>query len=104
MDENQNIDITDKSRIPLRRVLGLTTGILLVAGNIIGSGVFKKIAPMSAVLMNRNYILLAWALAGIVSLFGAFTIAGLASLTTESGGIYEYLRITFGNFFSFLYG
>ena len=35
---------------------------------------------------------------------GAFTIAGLSNLTTESGGVYEYLRISFGDFVSFLYG
>lgn len=97
-------EITDQSKIPLRRVLGLTTGVLIVASTIIGSGVFKKIAPMSAVLMNKNYILLAWALAGIISIFGAFTMAGMATMTTESGGIYEYLRLSFGNLFSFLYG
>jgi APA family basic amino acid/polyamine antiporter len=85
-------------------VLGLTTGILIVAGTIIGSGVFKKIAPMSAVLMNKEYILLAWTLAGIISIFGAFTMAGMATMTTECGGIYEYLRLSFGNLFSFLYG
>jgi len=94
----------DESKIPLKRSLGLTTGILLVAGILIGSGVFKKIAPMSAALMNKNYILLAWLLAGIISIFSAFSICGLASLTTESGGIYEYLRLSFGNLFSFLYG
>jgi APA family basic amino acid/polyamine antiporter len=94
----------DKSKIPLKRNLGLTTGILMVAGIVIGSGVFKKIAPMSAALMDRNYILLAWLLAGIISLFGAFTIAGLATLTDESGGVYEYLRLAFGNFFSFISG
>jgi len=94
----------DESKIPLKRNLGLTTGILLVAGIIIGSGVFKKIAPMSAGLMDKNYILLAWLLAGIITLFGAFTISGLATLTDESGGIYEYLRLAFGNFFSFLFG
>ena len=102
--DNENIAITDQSKIPLRRVLGLTTGILIVAGTIIGSGVFKKIAPMSAVLMNKEYILLAWTLAGIISIFGAFTMAGMATMTTESGGIYEYLRLSFGNLFSFLYG
>jgi APA family basic amino acid/polyamine antiporter len=94
----------DKSKIPLKRNLSLTTGILMVAGIVIGSGVFKKIAPMSAALMDRNYILLAWLLAGIISLFGAFTIAGLATLTDESGGVYEYLRLAFGNFFSFISG
>ena len=94
----------DESKIPLVRSLGLTTAILIVASTMIGSGVFKKIAPMSAMLMNKDYILLAWALAGIISMFGAFTMAGMATLTTESGGIYEYLRLSFGNFFSFLYG
>jgi len=102
MDIENNI--TDQSKIPLRRVLGLTTGILIVASTIIGSGVFKKITPMSAVLMNKEYILLAWTLAGIVSIFGAFTMAGMATMTSDSGGIYEYLRLSFGNLFSFLYG
>ena len=97
-------NIIDETRIPLIRSLGLTTAILMVAGTIIGSGVFKKIAPMSVMLMNENYILLAWILAGIISMFGAFTMAGMATLTNESGGIYEYLRLSFGNLFSFLYG
>lgn len=94
----------DESKIPLKRSLGLTTAILLVAGIIIGSGVFKKIAPMSAALMDKNYILLAWLLAGIITLLGAFNVAGLATMTDESGGIYEYLRLSFGNFFSFISG
>jgi APA family basic amino acid/polyamine antiporter len=90
--------------VRLDRSLGLVTALLIVANLIIGSGAFKKIAPMSAALMDKDYILLAWVLAGIISIFGAFTMAGLASLTTESGGIYEYLRLSFGNLFSFLYG
>lgn len=94
----------DKTKIPLRRVLGLPTGILLVAGIMIGSGVFKKIAPMSAMLMNESYIVTAWIIAGLITMLGAFLIAGLATTTTETGGVYEYLRISVGNFFSFLYG
>lgn len=106
MQNNRVNDDTlmDKTHIPLSRTIGLTTAVLLVAGTLIGSGIFKKIAPMSDLLMNQNYILLAWLLAGIISMFGAFTMSGFAGLTTESGGIYEYLRLTFGNLFSFLYG
>ncbi|MFZ1799667.1 MAG: amino acid permease [Chitinophagaceae bacterium] len=106
MQNNRVKDDTlmDKTHIPLSRTIGLTTAVLLVAGTLIGSGIFKKIAPMSDLLMNQNYILLAWLLAGIISMFGAFTMSGFAGLTTESGGIYEYLRLTFGNLFSFLYG
>ncbi|QNA44550.1 APC family permease [Lacibacter sediminis] len=88
----------------LNRVLGLTTGILLVAGMMIGSGVFKKIVPMAQTGLSETWILLAWAGAGIITMFGAFTLAGLASLTEESGGVYEYLRLSFGNFFSFIFG
>lgn len=88
----------------LKRVLGLGTGILLVAGMMIGSGVFKKIVPMAQTGLSETWILLAWAGAGIITLFGAFTLAGLSSLTEESGGVYEYLRLSFGNFFSFLFG
>ena len=61
----------------LRRVLGLGTGILLVAGMMIGSGVFKKIVPMAQTGLSEPWILFAWAGAGIITLFGAFTLAGL---------------------------
>ena len=97
-------EITDETKIPLKRVLGLTTAILLVAGNIIGTGVFKKIVPMAQTGLSANYILSAWIIAGIITLLGAFTIAGLAKLTTASGGSYEYMRLCFGNFISFLSG
>jgi APA family basic amino acid/polyamine antiporter len=104
MQDEQNIKQTDQTKIPLNRVLGLATGILLVAGMMIGSGVFKKIIPMAQTGLSQNWILGAWIVAGIITMFGAFTISGLATLTEESGGVYEYLRLSFGNFFSFLYG
>lgn len=88
----------------LHRVLGLSTGILLVASSMIGSGVFKKVAPMGAELLDGQDVLLAWLLAGVVSMFGAFSFAGLARMTEEAGGQYEYLRLIYGRFFSFLYG
>ncbi len=97
-------EIKDKTKIPLDRALGLSTGILLVAGIMIGSGVFKKIVPMSQSLMSEPGIIMAWIVAGVITMLGAFTYAGLASMTTESGGIYEYLRLSYGNFAAFLFG
>ncbi|HEY8734455.1 MAG TPA: amino acid permease, partial [Puia sp.] len=94
----------DRTRIPLKRVIGLPTGILLVAGIMIGSGAFKKIAPMSQSLTSEPYILLVWIVAGIISIFGAFTYSGLASMTDQTGGIYEYLRLIYGEFVAFLLG
>jgi basic amino acid/polyamine antiporter, APA family len=94
----------DRTKIPLKRVIGLPTSILLVAGIMIGSGVFKKIAPMSRSLMSEHHILMVWVAAGIISIFGAFLYSGLASLTTETGGTYEYLRLIYGDFIAFLLG
>lgn len=96
--------ITDQTKIPLKRVIGLTTAILLVAGNLIGTGVFKKIVPMAQTGLDVKYIMSAWIVAGIITLFGAFTIAGLSKLTTVSGGSYEYMRLCFGSFLAFLAG
>ncbi len=104
MQEKDTTIITDRTRIPLTRALGLFTGILLVAGCMIGSGVFKKIVPMAQTGLSETWILMAWVIAGIITMFGAFTLSGLASMTEESGGVYEYLRLSFGNFFSFLFG
>ena len=94
----------DRARIPLKRVIGLPTSILLVTGIMIGSGAFKKIAPMSQALMSEPYILLVWISAGLITMFGAFTYAGLSGMTSETGGIYEYLRLIYGDFVAYLLG
>ncbi len=95
---------TAEEKVSLNRALGLTASILLVAGIMIGSGVFKKIAPMARHLWSEPYILWAWVIAGIVTMFGAFTYAGLATTTNRTGGIYEYLRMAFGDFIAFIFG
>ena len=59
---------------------------------------------MAATGLSEYYILAAWIFAGLVTMLGAFSIAGLAKLTTEAGGNVEYLRICYGDFISFLFG
>ncbi len=88
----------------LNKSLGLFTSIMLVAGIMIGSGVFKKIIPMAQTGLSPLWILGAWAMAGIITMLGAFTMSGYAGVTDKSGGVYEYLRLSFGNFYSFLFG
>lgn len=102
--KNVVVQLKDETNISLKRVLGLGTAVLIVAGSMIGTGVFKKIVPMAATGLNEIYILAAWVFAGLISLLGAFTVAGLAKVTTGSGGKYEYLRLCFGNFTGFLFG
>ena len=96
--------MSTSSQPSLHRTLGLFTSTLLVTSLMIGSGVFKKIVPMAQTGLSEGWILMAWTVAGVATLLSAFNLAALACLTEESGGIYEYLRLCFGNFFSFLFG
>ena len=77
---------------------------MVVICSMIGSGIFKKVAPMAGTLYSSNLILLCWLLAGIITLFGAISYSGLSRINKEAGGEYQYLKIIFGKFFSFLYG
>jgi APA family basic amino acid/polyamine antiporter len=70
----------------------------------IGSGVFKKLAPMAKELNSGYLILLCWAIAGLITLFGALTNAEIASLIAAPGGQYAYFKNMYGKFFSFLFG
>ncbi len=96
--------MSTQSKPKLIRAVGVGTAILLVTGVMIGSGVYKKIIPLAQTGLSETWILTAWVLAGIITIFGALNVSGLASLTEESGGVYEYLRLSFGNFFSFIFG
>lgn len=90
--------------VGLVRAFGFSTATLLVAGVVIGSGVFKKIVPLAQTGLSEGWILAAWVLAGFITLCGALNLAGLSSLTEESGGVYEYLRLSFGSVAAFLFG
>ncbi|MCU0372798.1 MAG: amino acid permease [Ignavibacteria bacterium] len=84
--------------------LGLFTSLMIVISSMIGSGIFKKIAPMSAELGSPGLILLCWLIPGIITMIGATTNAEIASLIAEPGGQYVYFKKMYGNAFAFLYG
>lgn len=84
--------------------LGLFSTIMLVIGGVIGSGIFRKPGVMAAQLGSPELLLLVWALAGVITLFGALTNAEIASMIPETGGQYVYFQRMYGPFFAFLYG
>jgi len=88
----------------LVRTLGLGYVIIFVVANIIGSGVYKKIAPMAAELHSSIWILMAWIVGGIITLFGALSNAEVAGLLADTGGEFVYLKKIYNRFFAFLYG
>lgn len=88
----------------LVRTFGVTYVIIFVVANIIGSGVYKKIAPMAAELHSSEWILLAWVAGGIITLFGALSNAEVAGLLADTGGDFAYFKKIYNRFFAFLYG
>jgi APA family basic amino acid/polyamine antiporter len=88
----------------LQKKIGFWSATSIVAGSIIGSGVFMKPATMAAQLGSPIWLTLVWVIAGLFSLFGALIFAELGAMIPETGGIYAYFRRMFGDFFAFLYG
>lgn len=88
----------------LQRSLGLKLVVVVVIGNIIGSGVYKKVAPMSAELHSSGWVLIVWILAGIITLFGALCNAEVAGLLADTGGEYVYYKKIYNRFFAFMLG
>lgn len=88
----------------LQRSLGLRLVIVVVVGNIIGSGVYKKVAPMAAELHSSGWILICWILGGIITLFGALSNAEVAGLLADTGGEYSYYKKIYNRFFAFIFG
>jgi APA family basic amino acid/polyamine antiporter len=88
----------------LSRELGFKESLALVVGTIIGTGVFLKTAIMTQLVGSVEVVMLAWVVAGFLSLAGALTYAELGSLFPRAGGEYVYLKETYGSGVSFLYG
>ena len=84
--------------------LGIFSAVMLVAGGVIGSGIFRKAGVMAAQVGSPEVLLGVWLVAGIVSLLGTLSNAELAAMMPQTGGQYVYLERAFGPFIAFLYG
>src|SRR5688572_4474556 len=88
----------------LVRSLGLFSAFILTVSSVIGSGVYKKVAPMASELHSADLVLMAWILAGLITLCGALSNAEVAGLLADSGGEFVYFRKLYNRFFAFLFG
>ena len=95
---------SEKKPTSLLKSFGLKMAIIILMSSIIGSGVFKKVAPMSELLHAPYLVLLAWLFAGIIVLFGVLSIAELAVMFPHSGGPFRWLEKIYGRTMAFLYG
>src|SRR5437868_11913984 len=84
--------------------LGIFSATMLVAGGVIGSGIFRKPGVMAAQVGSPELLLAVWLAAGVISLLGTLSNAELAAMMPETGGQYVYLQRAYGPFVAFLYG
>jgi APA family basic amino acid/polyamine antiporter len=87
-----------------RRDLGLFDSVVVVAGGIVGVGIFANPSNVARIVQDPVLILLVWALGGGVALIGAFVWAELASRFPDVGGQYVYLQRAYPPVVGFLYG
>src|SRR2546425_6631234 len=93
-----------RERPGLIPALGIFSATMLVAGGVIGSGIFRKPGVMAAQVGSPELLLGVWLLAGVVSLLGTLSNAELASMMPRTGGQYVFLQHAYGPFVAFLYG
>ncbi|XP_063171006.1 b(0,+)-type amino acid transporter 1-like [Candoia aspera] len=89
--------------LTLKREIGLTSAISLVAGTMIGSGIFMSPEWVLHNIGSPGGSLLIWGACGLVVIFGALSYAELGILIKESGGDYIYILRTFGSLPAFLF-
>lgn len=88
----------------LKRTLTLKDSISMVAGNMIGCGIFLVSAETARIVKSAWLLLIVWIVAGLVSLVGALAYGELAANITDEGGQYMYLKKIYNDITAFSYG
>src|SRR5262245_4098063 len=84
--------------------LGLFDSTMLVAGTMIGSGIFIVSADIARDVGSSGWLMLVWILTGVMTIMGALSYAELAAMMPHAGGQYVYLREAYSPLWGFLYG
>lgn len=88
----------------LARVLTLLDATMINAGGIIGSGIFMVPATIALLTGSTSLILAVWVFGGLISLFGALSVAELGAAMPRAGGQFVYLNEAYGPAWGYLYG
>src|SRR6476619_7956087 len=78
------------------RQLGLLDSTMLVAGSMIGSGVFIVSADIARLVGSAGWLLVVWAVTGVLTVVAALSYGELAAMMPRAGGQYVYLREAYG--------
>ena len=96
--------VAENSAPKLVRGLGLMDASMIVVGSMIGSGIFIVSAESSRLVGAPGWLLVAWALGGVLTITGALCCAELAAMWPHAGGQYVFLREAYGPSIGFLFG
>ena len=94
----------EKKEVALERSLNLFDAIAIVAGSMIGSGIFIVSADIARQVNSSLMLLLVWIVAGVMTLIAGLCYAEYSASIPEAGGQYVYLKKVWGKFAGFLYG
>jgi basic amino acid/polyamine antiporter, APA family len=87
-----------------KRELGLLNATSLVAGSMIGSGIFIVTAAMARDIGSAGWILIIWLVTGLLTMSAALSYGELAGMMPNAGGQFVYIQRAYGKLMSFLYG
>src|SRR5919201_105384 len=94
----------DDQQSGLVRALGPIDATMIVIGSMIGSGIFITSAESARLNGAPGWLLLAWAVAGLLTITGALCCSELATMMPRAGGVYVFFREAYGRSIGFLYG
>ncbi len=97
-------DQAGNAQTNLRRALGPLDATMIVIGSMIGSGIFITSAESTRLVGAPGWLLLAWIIAGLMTITGALCCSELATMMPRAGGVYVFLREAYGPSIGFLFG
>ena len=86
------------------RGLGLLDSTMIVAGSMIGSGIFIVSADIARQVGSPGWLLVVWIVTGLLTVGAALSYGELAAMMPKAGGMYVYLKEAYGHLWGFLYG
>ena len=97
-------NVSASSAPAFQRRLGLFDTTMLVAGSMIGSGIFIVSADIARDVGSSGWLMVIWLVSGVMTIVGALSYAELAAMLPHAGGQYVFLREAYGPLWAFLYG
>src|ERR671912_2614138 len=96
--------MTDNNQEEFKKELGLWDSTMIVAGSMIGSGIFIVSADIARQVGSPGWLLVVWIITGLLTVGAALSYGELAAMMPKAGGQYVYLREAYSPFWGFLYG